>query len=459
MRLSTWLWRALLAIVVLAPLPLGAQRPLAWTALGLGIAAVGLAWSAAVARGLVAAPVSPQRLRWMLAAFGLLVAWILVQLCPWVPVHWQHPIWREAAAALPDGAPGAITLDPALTRTALLRLLTDATLFWVALQLGRNGSRAREALAWLAVASAAYALYAIVAYATGGDRVLWIEKWAYVGDATGTFVGRNAFAAFAGLGVLVFVAMACEQLARLRDVRLRDGPHAAVRHLLLRAGPLLAGACTSATALLLSHSRGGLLATCAGLLVLLASIWVGSAQRRAVAGTALLVAIGGTLLLATGGHATLTRFVGNGDLTGDRVHLYELTARAVADAPLTGHGFGAFATMFRIYRDPSLPRPVVYDFAHNTHLELAAELGLPATLAFYAVWAAALLRCIAGALHRRRDRIYSCLALAAAALFGTHALVDFSIQIPANAVAMTLLLALGVAQSWSSNEPTERPAR
>ena len=58
--------------------------------------------------------------------------------------------------------------------------------------------------------------------------------------------------------------------------------------------------------------------------------------------------------------------------------------------------------------------------------------------------------CLVGARRRRRDALYPALGAAATALVACHALVDFSLQIPAVAAWFATLLGLGYAQSWSS---------
>jgi hypothetical protein len=55
-----------------------------------------------------------------------------------------------------------------------------------------------------------------------------------------------------------------------------------------------------------------------------------------------------------------------------------------------------------------------------------------------------------GVFQRRRDGIYPAIAVAATVLVGVHAVVDFSLQIPAVAVTYAAILGMGVAQSFST---------
>jgi len=104
-------------------------------------------------------------------------------------------------------------------------------------------------------------------------------------------------------------------------------------------------------------------------------------------------------------------------------------------APLTGQGLGAFQDVFRAPLG-DIWRWGDWDHAHQQYLETAFEIGWPAALALFA----AIL--LAAPRPRRGDPI-TALALGALGAAAVHALVDFSLTIPA--VAMTLALLLGLA--------------
>jgi len=395
-----------------------------------------------------------------------------------VPIDWAHPLWSETARALagpvaagisasvspagipasisPAGIPASISIDPELTRTACLRLVSYGGVFWLAVQLGRDRSRARQALVAIAAAGTAYAIYGMIDHFAGWERLLWLDKWAYQGDLTATFVNRNAYGAYAGLGLLCCMGLFLHTLRpSSRTAPPRRAYYDLAETVLVRAMPFLIGAMIIGTALLLSHSRGAFLCTGLGLLVLMAAA-VASRLIRPV--TALI--IGGLMvgiglgILGLSGEVTVERLASTPTQAADdaRNDLYRLTGDAIADAPLTGHGFGAFLPAFRMYRDTSLALPVVWDFAHNVHLEAAMDLGLPAVTLLYLSFAMILIRCLGGLMRRRRDHIYPAVALSAATLIGGHGMVDFSAQMPAVAATLALLLGIGFAQSWRSGD-------
>lgn len=441
------LFRLLIGLVILSPLPFAGHRPWAWSLLAVATGLLLTLWGWLWGSGRVRLPVGWPHLWPMLIPFALCLVWIFVQGVAWTPTSWHHPLWAEA------GSPGGtITLDPAATLTALMRLLTYGGIFWLALQVGRDRNRARQGLKAVALIAILQAVYGLAVYFIGSDTILWFEKWAYIGDVTGTFVNRNAFGAYAGLGVLACLAIAAGTMAHEQGQRL--GARDKAELLLNRTAPYLVGLGLLGTALLLSHSRGAFLATAVAILTLLALFGIGRlvSTKLALGLTVVTLLIGG-LAVAVSGEATLARLADSTEIQGDRGQLYRLSLDAIAEAPLTGHGYGAFEQAFRLYRDTSLPRPVIYDFAHNIHLEALVDLGIPGAVLLYGAILLPLGFCLQGLLTRRRDKHYPALALAAAVLLAGHGVVDFSLQIPAIAVLFSYLLGVGVAQSWSRNTP------
>ncbi len=450
MTVSGALFRALLALLALAPLPFGSHRPWAWSAAAVWIGVLTLIWCVAVATGRARLRVSPGRIWFIIAPFAVVLAWAAIQLTDLAPAEWRHPIWAEAAAAL--GAPlgGAISLDPAMTRTAILRFALFGGVFWLSLQLGRDAARAQLGLIVLARAGVLYAAYGLILHFLGSETILWYRKWAYLGDVTSSFINRNAFGAFAGIGVVLTIGLAAQHLSRIGP---RDSAQRRTEAILLGAGPWLVGAGLQWAALMLSHSRGAFLATLLAvftLILALAAVRMLSRRLAIIFCAVAAVILGG--VLAVSGGVTLERLIETTDVEGDRGQLYRLTWSAIGDAPFLGHGFGAFFAAFRIYRDVSLPRPVIYDFAHNIHLELLMDLGVPATAAFYLMLLGAVGLCLRGLVKRRRSRLPPAAALSATVLLLFHGIVDFSAQMPAIAMIYAALLGFGCAQAWNSGE-------
>lgn len=445
------MFRILIALVVLAPLPFGAVHPWAWGLIGGAVGLLLLGWAAERALSREPPAVRAGRVWLILLPFALAAGWAMLQMAPFMPESWSHPLWREAAAALGADFGGFISIDPHATGSAVVKLLSLGGIFWLGLQYGRDRRRAVMAFYALALAGLAYAGYGLIVEFSGARTILWFDKTSYRDTVTSTFVNRNSWATYAGLGLLVTTGL----LVRLAGAAYggADTGRERLRRLLsgltAHGWILLLAWAVLATALLLSESRGGFLATCAALVVLFGAIGASRAVRgrHAVAMAATAIAAG-LAFFALSGDTVTQRLAGTSFERENRMRAYQLTIEATADSAWSGTGYGSFQPVFRMYRDETIPG--IYDKAHNSYLETALELGVPAAAALILAIAAAAGLCAAGVRRRRRDVIYPSVGLAAAVLVGVHSLVDFSLQIPAVAATFALILGVGCAQSWST---------
>jgi O-antigen ligase len=450
-RLEGFLFWSLIVLLAAMPLPFGSARPWAWSLAAVIVALLLLLhalWTAGSAGTRLRVPAHKAWVPVLIASPA--IVWAVVQTLP-LGGPWANPLWEAAGKVLGTNLPGRISTYPFAGITALMRLTTEVGIFALALVLCRSRRRARAALAALAAIAALYALYGLIAFVATPTKLLWFDRWAYLGDLTSSFVNRNSFATFAGLGLLASVAVLAQRL----DDTVRESPGGRALIADLLSGGLIAaswpilGIVVLVGAILLSHSRGGFLSVGVGLLVLLGLLVTAGRMAKAakllVAGLAIAVAV---LIVTVSGTATLERLGQTVLEQEERGQVYRIVRTGIADRPWVGHGYGNFDFASRAYHDGSvIPN---YDKAHDDYLEAAFELGIPAAASLVAAVGYVGLCCLVGARRRRRDAVYPALGAAATALVACHALVDFSLQIPAVAAWFAALLGLGYAQSWSS---------
>lgn len=437
--------------MVLSPLPIGAVNQWAWATLAVAVGALLCLWAIEVWRG---APV-PRLAPFLpaLALFAAALLWAAAQAWPGMPASLHHPFWATAANALDVPVAGTISANPAATLQGLVRLMTYAAILFLALVHCRDPSRARAVVASAAAAASVYGAYGLVVFLGGFETILWFPKTAYLGDLTGPMVNRNSFATYCGLGLLCIATLIGRGLARdpPRGLPVRERLRIRLSFFTGRGLLYLGALAALAMALLLTHSRGGFIAFGIGLLVLLGLAAANSRMSFRRAGmAALFVAVGAAALLVTSGEATLIRLFNSSVEAEPRTAAYERTLAAIADSPYLGTGLGTYRDVFQMYRTPSIEKP--FFRAHNTYLENALELGIPAAASLTGAVAWLAFACLRGTLRRRRDAAFPCLAVAATALVGSHALVDFSLQIPAVAALYFLILGAGCGQARSSRE-------
>src|SRR5262249_37650092 len=204
-------------------------------------------------------PIAIAQLKWPAALFAAVVLWILIQNATWTPDWMHHPIWQMTADALGRPVEGSISVNRELTSLALLRLVTAASVFWLALQLCRDVARARFLLWSIAAITCAYAAYGLFVLALMPGHVLWFKNPYANGRVTSTFVNPDSFSAYAGMGVVVFCGLIMglyrhELAATGGSVRFRIANFIEVTG--RRGVVLFAGAFVTAVALLLTASRG-----------------------------------------------------------------------------------------------------------------------------------------------------------------------------------------------------------
>jgi O-antigen ligase len=452
-----------LVVLAWAPFPYGSNRFWAELVLGLGLGIALLAWSGAVLTGMIGVTSLTKRLWAPALCMTLALAWAafqtldlsgLASLTGIDITAIAHPIWSLTATAA-GGAPGAfVSIDPELTRQAIFVASLSVAAFLLAFELGRDRSRAVLLMGGLVSICVTYAAMAFAELYLHVDFHSWIMPDAKIetGRLTGPFVNPNHLATFTAIGGLAALGMFVETL-RQAIVWDRGGKifaRTAIQAMTGSASRWLIATIILLSTLLLTQSRGGVISFLAATLALVVALSIGrrlngneAPGRRAMA--AFLVAVV-AIAAVISAEPILGRMQTQGVEDTSRTSFSRSTLSATEALPLRGHGFGAFQRYYPLYSDGSYVGEV--DEAHNDVLETLADLGLPAGLAFMAAPALLAGMCLAGCLRRRRDRVFPAVGFAASVAVGTHAFVDFSLQIPAVAVTYAAILGVGAAQSW-----------
>ncbi len=453
--LPFWLFAGLL---LFSPLPMASVYAV-WPAIYGVVIAVAVLWFVVqrwrLGRGLTLP--QPAVLLASLLVLGVIL-WGFVQSLPGLFPAWQHPVWAQTRALLelPDLA-GALSIVPERSAQVATHYLTYLAFAWLAFWQCRRSRNRLLLLKLFIAAQATYAAYGLIVYFSGAETILWFDKEAYRGVLTATFVNRNSYATYAGLGTLAALALILRYLRQLltseaeRRARLRDF----VETLTTSGWTLVIAVLVCFLALLMTESRMGLVAFLAGVTVLLLgwSLRLPAGQTRAI-GLGLL-ALPVLLLLMNlflSGDQTAARFAHLFDRGDGRFAVYPLMQQAIAERPWTGYGLGSFESAFRLVRDEHIS--VLYRRGHSDYLELAMEIGWPATIALISAFG--LLFVSAVTMSIRREEFELALLFVAATLqIGLHSLVDFSMQIPAVVFAYLFLAGLAFGSAARRGAPRD----
>ncbi len=448
----------LIIILAFAPLPFGSATVF-WQSV---LAAVSLILAAVTVvtqgRALTWPPAGQRAIGWAAGLFGLALIWAVFQ--GLMPGFGAHPAWSQVEDILGGPVANTISLDPFASIADAVSLAGIGAVFLVSVIVAGSPRHARVLINAIALVVAVYAVYGIVVYVSGNSSVAWAEKRHYLESLTSTFVNRNSFGVFAGLGALCAVAIFANSISTVTgsDLSSKDRFRLLIEGMASRMWIWVVAALACVMALLLTGSRA---ATAATALSLLFFIVIYLSARRANARTTALIILGGFIgalvLLNLSGEFLLFRLDDKfSDGLGGRADIYANALATLRDHLWLGAGYGAFGDAYAIYGSGDGTFSKRVEFAHNVYIEMAIELGLPMAIAFFASVGLAVFVCIRGIITRRRDRIYPILAIAATILVGVQGVVDFGIQTPAIATLYAALLGIGVAQSVSSRPTSDR---
>ena len=458
----------LLLLVVLSPLPLGSNREWSWLLLAVVTGILGINWLIGSFWRVAKQSSKPQTgaatqlnpiAAGVIVLFLLSLIWAYLQTVRWVPQSWYHPFWAMAEQALGHNLTASISVSAADTSTAIIRLISYAVIFFLALQYGRNRKNAYVAIRVLALSGMAYAIFGLISFWGGSDKLFWLQDSAFKAAVHSSFINRNSYATFAGLGLLCAIAWLNQAISRKRSNQVYSMPvgrELRVEQFFLKAWLPLIAILLISTALILTSSRGGFISSFIAVLALLLALnsrqKTGGLRARLIIVTVVIVAV---LAFWMSSEVLLSRMEKIDVENNQRLIVYQLISQSIEQGNIKGNGYGSFADSFRMYRSNTVYAH--YDKAHNTYLENIFELGWPAALCLFASIGWLGLICFQGVKKRHRDWVYPATGLAATILVATHASVDFSLQIPAVAVTYACIMGIATQQSYSTPKLNRQP--
>ena len=134
--------------------------------------------------------------------------------------------------------------------------------------------------------------------------------------------------------------------------------------------------------------------------------------------------------------------------SSNRAEQRELSYRIIADSPLVGTGVGTYRWIFPTYKDERFGA-YFYEHAHNDFLEILTEQGIIGFSLLATAIIFIFVRVVRAFVHRHDPLMRGALlaTIAGCVSLLVHGLVDFNLQIPANASYFFVLLGIGVVAS------------
>ncbi len=366
---------------------------------------------------------------------------------------------RGAADTLAEAPPPptrlALSLAPDLSRRNALWWAAVAAALFVAAAVGRRRPARRVLGLALLLAAGFEVLYGSHRWSSGASELWGVAMAGGPGRLRGTFINPDHLALFLELALVVAFGWFWWSLRRARAASSWE------RRLLL-VGPALIVWLGFFAAIAFTGSRAGLLAAFG------ATVAQGAAaalrRRRwglAPAGLGLALLGVGTVA-AIGLQEGLGRWLATSpyELTWNSRHeAYAGTWELWQRFPWTGTGMATFRDAFPLVQAASIPGG--WWHAHNDWLEALATLGIPGALLLLGGLAAAvhrLFQVLAGE-NRSEDRAAALAGYGALAAAAVHSALDFGLTIPANALALAILVGAACGAPVLNREGPEAVSR
>ncbi len=255
-----------------------------------------------------------------------------------------------------------ISIEPFATLSTAVHILALCAFMAAVLIYTDRASRVRRLVTLITVFGFVYAFYAIIQSVLSPNKIYGIYEPVFA-VPFGSFVNRHNFAAIIEMTIALPLALIFTGAVD-KDKRLLYWVAVALM----------------ATALLLSGSRGGLVALLAGL-VFLAILTIRQIGRShaflsvTLAAALVFIALAGAVFV--GGDTSLTRFsdaaAGN-DISSSRNHIWGTSLKVISEHFPLGAGLGAFPQAYTRFDTSGGAHRV--DQAHNDYLQVLADAGV-----------------------------------------------------------------------------------
>ena len=379
---------------------------------------------------------------------------------PWIAS--PNPIWAKTSELLGRQIAPSVSIVRGEPFYSLGEPLANVLALVLGLLVGADREYARRALQVMAWAGVGYAVYGIFNLLFDPTAILWRQKVANTESLTATFINRNTAAAYFGSCTVVWLVLL---MTKIRG-RLPAGPivwtilpqyivsgASDQKQIIIRFCMFF----VCLTALVMTGSRGGVLMSFFAMMVAFVMFF----RRDLPSVMSLLLAFIGAGIVALAMFQLLGGHVGARIDTGGLVELgrlaaYQSTLRIIGEYPWFGTGLGTFTWIFPGYRSGNISIYGVWNVAHSTPLELAAELGIPLVSVIVVGWIGAILVLIRGTRRSRRETIVPLAALAVSLIALLHSSIDFSLQVSGYAIVVFALVGVGLANSLNTASPQRR---
>jgi putative inorganic carbon (HCO3(-)) transporter len=443
-KISNSLFYVLLAIVFLLPIPLGANRPWAWSFFQILIFALSIACAVHFREYRHLGLGKHLKIVYVWAAFIILAGLQIIPM-PEFLLALMSPKAHEIQV-MADVSTFYFSLDPGQTGVSFFKLLAYFCLFICTLLLVDDEKRIKLLLTTMVAAGTIQAIYGTLEILLGAQQSL-VFGLGVNESATGSFVYKNHYANFLMMCLAAGIGLMVAGLQKDQVNSPKDWMRSIVTAMLSSKALIRISLVIMVIALVMSRSRMGNTAFFVAMSIvgLIALVLV---KQRSKGLTILIMSmfVIDLLIVSTwfGLEKVQQRLAETSLQQESRDEVIRDALPMVLDFPITGTGAGSFYSTFPAYKTTDVH--AFYDQAHNDFLQMTIEYGVPSVsiLAFLVSFA---FYQSARAMRHRRNSIFKgtsfacCMVIIGMLL---HMTIDFPLQAFANASYFVIFISLSL---------------
>ena len=339
------------------------------------------------------------------------------------------------------------------SKVELFKILNYILLYFIVVNNIKDLKRIKRIITILIVIGCGLALYGLYNYLNGIEMIYGLEKKAYVGNLTATYVNSNSMCAYLELTIPLAIGLFLSGMLAGQSIRRK-------RRRSITTFILLPVILVMTAALVFTYSRDGWIAFFASILFLsIILVWVRRKTPKILTRIAMIVLVVLIVLATTGSVSLYQAMKGKdegkvspinpfrGAPIESRIDVYRGALQMIADRPLLGVGPGNFPIVYPRYRDKK--EIIFMNETHNDYLQFTSEMGIFSLGAFLVLLFLYFKNGIRYLLSSKNMYLLGLTlgCMVSVAGVAIHASMDFPFQIPANVLTFWVILGLTVSIS------------
>ncbi len=434
---------SLLVLIVWLPLPLASNRPWSSSLFELVTFSMGLWCFWLYFRGRLEISPALRNTRLPLLCLLIFSTVIFLQILP-LPAALVS-VLRPVNTMLEQDGFLTISIDPYASWVHLRLSIAFIVFAGIVLAIVNTRQRIRLLSVVIVVSGVFQGVYGSLMTLSGVEWGFFVPKQDYLGFATGTFINRNHLANYLVMCLATGTGLLLADLYQSSAESWREHGRRALQALLGNKFRLRIGLALMVIALVLTKSRMGNTSFFMSLLIA-GFLWLLFTRRITKGSLLLLVSliVIDTLIVGAwfGIEEVKERVETTTVATETRVEVNRDVMPLINDYLLFGAGAGTFYNAFTMYRQEDIV--MTYDHAHNDYFQFLAEHGVIGCAPLIVLVLVSLFKSFRVMLTRK-SLFFQAMAFAplmAILAMLIHSVVEFNLQIPANAVLFIVLLVL-----------------